>query len=150
MHRNGPFILLLVGIVAVAAWFGTRATSALVAYTRLNSEAIAQIESLEIKERKADRYQIVATYIFESKFGQQRATAPIGPLYKNPWSAEKGVEKFRGKSLHIWYNEKKPTYSATARVFPMKITLSTTILIGLMLYFIGLGVFVGGQRANRS
>ena len=150
MHRNGPFILLLVGVVAVTVWFGTRATSALIAYTRLNTEAMAQIENLEIKESKPDRYQIFATYTFESKFGRHRAMAPIGPLYKNPWSAEKGLEKFKGKALHIWYSQERPAHSSTSKVFPMKITLSTTILIGLMLYFIGLGVFVGGQNANRS
>lgn len=150
MHKNRPFLLLLVGIFAVTLWFGVRMTTSLIAYLRLNTETTAQIESLEIHEGKGDHYQIYATYSFESTLGLERSVGPVGPIYKNPWSAEKGLAKYQGKSIKIWYNAKRPFYCSTTKVFPMKITLSTTILFGLVLYFVGLGLYVGSQGGTRS
>lgn len=151
MHKNLPFLLLVGLVLAVTVWFGARATSALLAYSRLNKEAIATIDSLRVQEGRGDHYQIFATYSFETPQGIYTSEGPVGPVYKNPWSAEKGMEKLQGKSLRIWYNSKKPSLNATTKIFPMKATLSTAILLGLLVYFIGLGIFVGGkQNAKRS
>ena len=148
MHRNGPFILLLSAIALATGWFGIRATMSLVAYSRLNTQAEATIESAEIQHGRGDNYQIIATYAFQSKYGTQHGEGPVGPIYKNPWSATKALEGMEGKLLRVWFNENKPNHCALIKKFPTKITLSTTILIGLVLYFIGLGIYVGGQRGT--
>lgn len=150
MHRNGPFILLLSAIVLVTGWFGVRASLSLLAYTRLNTHGEATVEALELKQGRGDNYQIIATYMFESKYGIEHGKGAIGPVYKNPWSAQKALERMDGKALNVWFNEKTPKHCALFKKFPTKITLSTIVLIGLVLYFIGLGIYVGGQRGTRT
>ncbi len=150
MHRNGPFILLLSAILLATGWFGIRATRALLAYTRLNTETEGVVEALELRQGKGDDYQIIATYMFESKEGTMHAVGSVGPIYKNPWSAQKALEGMDGKVLKVWYNSAKPGDCSLIKKFPTKITLSTTVLVGLVLYFIGLGLYVGGQRGTRA
>lgn len=69
----------------------------------------------------------------------------MGDPFKNPWSAEQGLERFEKSSWMAWYDQREPMRSTLSKKFPYKSTLSGIVLVGLSLYFIGLGLFVGGR-----
>ncbi|MCH9608462.1 MAG: hypothetical protein S4CHLAM45_10380 [Chlamydiales bacterium] len=151
MHRNGIFLGFLLLLVGTTIWFGARAYIAVSNYTKLNTHAMASVEKMEIVEGKGDRYQLIANYFFESKEGLQQGVGVVGPLYKNPWSAEKGLQKFEGRTWQVWYDEEHPFNSTLNKQFPTKRVTTAVILFGLFLYFLGLGIFVGGRKdASRS
>ncbi|MCH9704033.1 MAG: hypothetical protein K0U13_04505, partial [Chlamydiae bacterium] len=107
----------------------------------LTNRVELQIKNFEITGNGTDSYRLIVYY--DSPLGEGKGT--LGPIYRNPWAAEKAKERFENRELEAWFNPKKRTLYLSKN-FPLKPLLSALALLAITLYFIFLGVFVANRR----
>jgi hypothetical protein len=150
MHKNIVWFCFLGGVLAITLWFTGDATLKLYRYLSLKKQIPAKAVSWSIKEIDEDLYYPHAHYSFIVKDREYESDQTLKSLtYRNPWAAEEGLEDLNKKQWHVWYDPKYPKYSSLENHFPLKETLSAGVLIGLTLYFLGLGYYVA-HRFNQD
>lgn len=145
MQKNATWIGLIIFVLAMTGWFGSKAAVNLQRYYSLTARAAVDVEKWEIVGNGSDRYFLKAYYT--SPFGKGEGV--LGTLFRNPWAAEKAKEKLEGQTLQIWFNPKNPTKAVFQKNFPIKSVLSASVLLGLTIYFIGLGIYVSSRHPKR-
>ncbi|MFN0065947.1 MAG: hypothetical protein ACKVOH_06905 [Chlamydiales bacterium] len=146
MHRNSTWLALLVVVVGLALFFGVKASLSLSNYYALSEQIPVEVHQWEIVDVGRDNYFLIANYSFDRAGKTYGGSGRVGYIYRNPWSAEKGLEQFRDAKLRAWVNPKKPEKMALVKNYPYKMVLSALVLAGLALYFIFLGLYVGNQK----
>ncbi|MCP5468928.1 MAG: hypothetical protein H7A36_00275 [Chlamydiales bacterium] len=141
MHRNGVWLGLVLFVVVLAILFGGRAAIQMRDYYSLTNQAVVDVKRWEIVGDRRDHYYLIAH--FATPLGE--SSGAVGAVYRNPWAAERAKERFENEELKAWFNPKKPATMTLRKVFPKKSVLSAFVLIGLTIYFIGLGFYVGSR-----
>lgn len=131
-------------------WFDARAIRQWHKYHRLSAHAPAYITALRVEEQKKDRYTVIARYFFDTQERSYEGVSAVAPPYKNPWAAEQAQRAAEQRAWQAWFNPRYPEESTLYKEFPMQAVLSAAVLTGLVFYFFALGLFVGGQRGNRT
>ena len=136
MHKNVPFVTLILFTIAITLWFGGQAGLKMHNYYSLTNKVELDVQKWTIEGNGSDKYRLIADYT--SPIGKGRGA--IGPIYRNPWAAEKAKERFEKQPLEAWFNPKKRQLSINKK-FPTKSVLSAVVLLSITTYFIGLGVY---------
>ena len=144
MHHNRAFVLLLLGLVGLTLWFVSRAAIQTHHYYGLTHNVELDVEGWTIKGNGKDHYRLIAHYV--SPFGAGEGA--VGPMFRNPWAAEKAKKNFEKQSLSAWFNPKKREL-CLEKSFPKKSILSALVLLGITVYFVALGVYVAAQNRKR-
>ncbi len=144
--RNSIWFIFLLAMASLFSWFAFRAVPALTHYFKLNRETEVAIVGWKVVQKAANRYVLSANFIFEFQGKEVHGESEIGPLYPNPWAAEKGLERWRGEKYKAWYSSSAPEKAVLEKRFPFKIVFSAAILLGVFLYFFLLGKVVERKR----
>lgn len=149
MHKNVLWIAFLFLIVGFGLWFVVKAGYDLIRYYQFSAQIPTQIEKWEVKELEANKYVIIASYSYEYQGIYYQATGQIGTIYPNPWAARRGLERFETQNWQAWLNPKAPQAAVLEKTFPYKAAISAAILLGIVVYFICLGLYVGIKHEQR-
>ena len=144
MHKNRAFLALLFFIAATTCLFAGRAFVKLHHYYSLTNRVELEVKNWSIEGNGSDQYRLYAHYV--SPFGE--GTSVVGPVYRNPWAAERAKERFEKQPLEAWFNPKKRELFLSKK-FPTKPLLSGLVLLAITIYFIILGVYVTAQDRQR-
>lgn len=111
-------------------------------YSRLSEQIPAQVEEWSVQEVKADQFEVRAHLSYTFQGETYHHTLPVGRRYPNPWAAEKAMQQLKGKSeWKIWIDPKRPEEGVIDKYFPYRATISALILVGIMIYFLFLGLY---------
>lgn len=64
-------------------------------------------------------------------------------LVHNPEALAKSLESLNAERWTVWYDPRHPQHSTLQKILPIKECLSAITLMILLLYFFGLGIYVG-------
>ncbi|CDZ79790.1 hypothetical protein BN1013_00288 [Candidatus Rubidus massiliensis] len=135
--KGGYFLLALVAI-----FFTCKAIFKLHDYYSLNVQiAPIAIEFVPIS-LSLESYYIKSHYSYIYKNKQYSSDIIFTDYYKNLYAAEKQIEAFKKYPWTIWINSSTPRISTLQKKFPLKELISGGILIGICIYFLGLGYYV--------
>ena len=147
MHSNRYWIFFLISVAAIT--FGFCGNAAWQLYRFWAHDATVTTTSIQwrVESKIGDRYYLVGDYTFEvegkSFTGQ---TLLEKPLFRNLWSANQAIEDIGDASRPVYFASKNPILNTLDLHFPLKEALSAAALLGLMLYFLGLGYYVALQK----
>ena len=148
MQKTVIWIALMLVVLGSALWFSVRTVHGIVDYVRLSNQVSVQIENWHVKEVKSGQFALLAQFTYAFKGKEYQAVRSVGSLYPNRWAAEQGKERWAKKQLTVWLDPRNPQKTVSFnKKFPYKATISLGILIGLLLYFIGLGCYVKRKQA---
>ena len=143
MHKNALWVAFLLIVMGFGMWFVVKAGYELIHYYQLNSQIPITIVKWEVEELNANKYAIAASYAYEFEGKNYRNRGRIGSYYPNPWAANRSLEKLEKQTWHAWINPQAPQKAALEKKFPYKAAVSAVVLLGLVIYFICLGLYVG-------
>lgn len=152
MVRNGIWVAFLLIVVGLSIWFVVKAGCDLIAYYQYNTMVSANIETWETRAVDADQYGIYADFSYEYEGKNYRSEGFIKKSYPNLWAAkaaQQDLEKIQKSEWNVWINPNAPENAVFGRQFPYKATLSAVVLIGLVIYFICLGLYAGVRSEQR-
>lgn len=141
MHKNKIWIGMLAVVAAIALWFGGKAAWGVYNYYRVDQATVGQVESLTIVQVGSDRFVLRAVYGFqaEGEFFEGESALPK-LFFLNELAAKQRMERLDRENWTIWYSSKNPQVSQIGRVFPYKQCVYAVILVGVLAYFIVLGL----------
>ncbi len=143
MHKNKIWLGFLVVMSLTVLWFTWGAAVKLYNYIQYQERTSAQNVRWSMIRYGDNDYQLRAKYSFRHEGNRHNGEIVIDrPIYQNPWAAEQAVTMNTAKPWNVWYSGKNPKHSTIIKKFPMKETISTAILWGLLAYFVWLGVYV--------
>jgi hypothetical protein len=135
------FIITLVG--TFAAWFMTQVCRDLFQYYSLRQRVNVQIVEIDIREVKNNKFYIIAKYSYAFREKKYLGEGNLGDTYLNIWAAREAQKKLTVlQGLNGWLDPNHPEKSSIVKNFPLKKTISATILLGLTIYFLILGYIV--------
>lgn len=147
MHKNKIWIAFLVIVAMAVLWFSGRAAQQLYDYYTLTGEVQPKQIEWAVKRVFDDRHLLEASYAYQVDGTEYEGTTLFSePIYRNAWVAEQGLKESATKTWVVSYTPKDPAQSTINREFPLKETLSAGVLWGLLLYFTGLGYYVGRRN----
>ncbi len=149
MHKNAIWIAFLLIVMGFGTWFVVRGGYALIHYYQFSLQVPATIEKWEVDQRDANKYALTAFYSYEFDGKNYRAKGQVDDLYPNPWAANRVLEKYKEQKWNVWINPKKPQKAVLEKKFPYKGTISAVVILGLVIYFICLGLYVGVKNEQR-
>jgi len=149
MQRNAIWIAFLILVFGFSIWFVVKAGYDLIHYYQLSQQAPVKIEKWEVQEQDANKYAIQVSYSYEYDGKNYQGSGLFGERYPNPWAANRALEKFETQTWNVWLNPKTPEKATFDRKFPYRATISAVVLIGLAIYFICLGLYVGVKNEQR-
>jgi len=149
MHRNAIWIAFFLIVVGFSIWFVVKAGYDLIHYYQLNTSVPVTIEKWEVMEIGANKYAIQASFSYEYQEKKYQGVGQVGESYPNLWAGKRALEKFEKQSWNVWLNPKAPEKAVLDKKFPYKGALSAAVLIGLVAYFICLGLYVGVKNEQR-
>lgn len=144
MHNNFIWRAFLTLAFLVAVWFTIVAIYRYHNYSSLQAQTLASEIQGQIIEESSESYTLTATYRYE--VGHQIFTGTSlwnDTNYRNQWAAEQDLKEFSARKWKVWYDPHHPEYSSLQKKFPLKECISSIVLWGLLLYFLGLGFYVG-------
>lgn len=143
MTSNRFWQLLVVPIAIAAIWCTGDALYKLYHYYRLSASTSATITGGSVEKVSEDRFLLKLTYNFSVK-GELYSGETVfdEPLFRNAWAAEEALPKFTVKPWKAWYSSSNHGYSSLQKNFPVKECLSSIMLLGIMVYFLGLRYYV--------
>ncbi|NGX60706.1 MAG: hypothetical protein K940chlam9_00173 [Chlamydiae bacterium] len=146
MNKNAVWVSFVLLVSVTALWFVVKGGHAFYNYVQLDVTTIAKVESFEVVELGTEQFALQVGYTYEYKGREYTGQNPLGSSFPNPWAAQKALEK-RGEleEIPIWISSKHPTRSVLEKHFPAKRVLSALVLLGLVIYFVVLGLYTGGK-----
>lgn len=131
-------------MMLVALWFSLTALYRVYVYARLNSSAPATVVAWSVEELSSDHYALHAKYTFsvQGHLYEGETTLDEEKGYRNSWAAEKAIPEHAAMTWTAWYSPSNPKYSSLQKTFPLKECLSSLVLWGILIYFIGLKYYV--------
>ena len=143
MHRNAIWISFFLIVVAVSIWFVVSAGYDLIRYYQFNTQVPITVEKQEVKEVGANDYRIEIAYSYTFEGKNYEGVEQLSEIYPNPWAAHRALEKFKEQKAYVWINTKAPETPRIEKQFPYKAAVSAAVLIGLVIYFFIIGLYVG-------
>ncbi|HKZ00194.1 MAG TPA: hypothetical protein VJ112_03400 [Rhabdochlamydiaceae bacterium] len=127
---------------AVALWFNGNALIDLWRYFRLGPVVEAEVTGWMVEEISSSKFGLEATYNYQVG-GKQYCAKTLfkQPVYLNPYSAEKDLQKWKEKSWRAWYNSKSPAYSSLQKLFPLNSCIQAALSLAVFFYFAFVNVF---------
>lgn len=148
MHRNTLFLALLVLVFLCFLYFASRTTFEVIHYSRLSEKKEVQVSSVRVEKVKSNYYQLLINYYFE-KEGVLLENAGAFGRYPNHYVAEKEGEKIQNRGfITLWYNPKNLSKTSFEHHFPLKLVVSSVVLLGLSFYLFFLGSYVNRQSGG--
>lgn len=142
MKTNKWFWILFSIIALCALWMTEGTLKKIYTYYSLNSHLPAKSITWKIHPINDERYQLQGNYRFFLGEKEYLGTSTLySHVYRNPWGAEKGLKDIEKEPLTIWYSSSDPTINSLERNFPLKESLYSIIILALIAYFIGFGVY---------
>jgi len=142
MHKNKIWIGFLVVMTLIALWFVWGAAEELHEYLRHNKKTEPLSIEWSVYQQAKERYGHHAKFSYKTAEGVQSRETKIPANYRNPWTAKEALERAKDMKWDVWYDADHPGEATLYREFPTKRLLSTAVLVGLLLYFYWLGVYV--------
>lgn len=146
MFKHLIWKILICCVAIVTLWFTVSSFYKVYLFLRLDAHTQAksvQWTTKELNEVMDDRYLIKGNYSFDVEGKTYSGeTVLYGPIFRNMQSAERGINDYASKAWDIYYNSNNPEYSSLQKNFPTKECLSTLLLWGLLIYFIGFTRYV--------
>lgn len=144
MHKNKIWIAFLITVAMAVLWFSASAAQLLYGYYSLTEEVPVEQVEWAVKRVYDDRHLIEGSYAFQVEGVEYEGKTLFSePIYRNAWAAEQGLKELAAKKWVVFYIPKDPKISTINKEFPLKEALSAGVLWGVMLYFVGLGYYVG-------
>lgn len=148
MHRNRFWLGFLALIALVTLYYSGLALQSVANYYSFTESSVVKRVDWTAVEKGEDRYVIEGEFIF---LGEEYKTTLHHPVFANRWSAEEYVEKQQGKGpWRVWYPAKNPEEVTLQKIFPTKKCVSAAVLAAILLYFIGLGIYVGRKQGGEK
>lgn len=141
MVRKAVVILFLSGLIGVAFWFSIRAGVDLVRYVRIDRSVEPETISWEIEQRGRSHFRLRAHFSFlvDGKRFESDALLPRRG-YRNHWAAAAAKDKLEREL--IWYAPSNPNLTALRRAFPVKSSVHALMILGILLYFSWIGLYI--------
>lgn len=149
MQKNIIWVTFLLIVTGFSVWFVIKGGYDLIRYYQFNLEIPVSVGRWEIVELEANKYALSASYSYEFEGKDYMGKAQLSKDYPNPWSAERALVKFKESEQTIWISPRAPQEGVLERSFPYKATLSAVLLLGLVIYFICLGLYVSVKNEQR-
>lgn len=149
MHKNALFLIFLVFTLFGTVWFTYQGVSKYFYYKTLSiATAPKQIDWSVIK-KKEDFFLLAASYQYqvEGQIFRGKQVVPNAWFY-NVLGAESKRKEILSEELLVHYSPSDPQMSALFLKFPVKEIVYSLISIGIALYFIGLGYYVGSFQKS--
>jgi hypothetical protein len=145
MHKNPIWLLLLLVIGLVTAWYGWHEGERLWEYSRLSQKAPAHISGWDTEAFSADEYAPIAFYTFEALgHTYQVSGVATNARFRNEWAALSAIKELQEQQeWTVWYNPSDPLHSSLVHIFPWKDLFYLVVLLSVFSYFIWLGYRVG-------
>jgi hypothetical protein len=149
MHKNAIWVAFLLIVMGFGVWFVVKAGYELIHYYQLSLQIPVAVQKWEVEELDANKYAISLSYSYEYDGKNYRNRGKIGSAYPNPWAANRALEKFEQEKWYAWVNPQAPQKAVLEKRFPYKAAVSAVVLLGLVIYFICLGLYVGVKNEQR-
>ena len=86
---------------------------------------------------------LLATYTFMAHGTVLEGKTQLArPLFRNERSVDAVLQELKERPWTVWYSPQHPERATIDKHFPMRETLVALFLLGLFVYFIGLGIYV--------
>ncbi len=144
MHRNAIWLGFLGILLLVVLIFVGSTAHSLYIYSRMLEKAAPTELSWEVKELSGGKHILVAHYAFSVNGTIYTGITDFKhTLYFNPWTAEAARDHKEQEQWTVWYDLRYPgSRSTIEKIFPTKKCIYSGIVIAILLYFIGLGIYV--------
>lgn len=149
MQKNIIWVTFLLIVTGFSVWFVIKGGYDLIQYYQFNQQIPVSVDKWEVVELEANKYALSASYSYEFEGKNYTGKAELSRHYPNPWSAERALVKLKENEQAIWINPNNPHKGVLERKFPYKATLSAILLLGLVVYFICLGLYVSIKNEQR-
>ncbi len=149
MQRNAIWLAFVIIVLGFSVWFIVKAGYDLARYYQFNTEVPIAIEKWEVIEKQANKYAVEVAYTYEYEGKDYQGEGQLGDDYPNPWAASRAVERMKQEKWGVWIRSSIPDKGLLRRKFPYKAALSAVVLIGLVIYFIILGLYAGVKNEKR-
>lgn len=144
LHKNTAWLLFLAIFALFALGYSSVALYKIYRYSRLTSQAPAKEVQWQIKKNWLGKYYIEATYNYEIQNKDYAGTTEfLDAYYVNTWAADQKISLFKDKTWQIAYQPTDPNHSTLQKRFPTQECYSAAVVLGLLLYFVILGIYVG-------
>jgi hypothetical protein len=148
VYKKAIWVAFILAVLLLAFWLVGKASCEIYRYSQLKISVEADIESWSVREMGSEQFAVIAhyTYFFNgiSYTGQGR----IGGIYPNPWAAQEAKSRFIKQKRRVWIAPAHPERSVVEKHFPMKRVISAGVVIGLVIYFLILTVYVKVKTAK--
>ncbi len=143
MHRNSIWLAFLLVFTGVTAFFLATAGREAYLYFSRSGSAPAYVAEWKIEGVARDRYVAMATYTFRAGESEAFGEGALqGFVFRSAAAAQASLPRIRETSWKVWYNPSSPSANSLEKVFPTRSCLYAAILLGVLIYLVGLGVFV--------
>ncbi|MGA8164378.1 MAG: hypothetical protein WB791_05045 [Waddliaceae bacterium] len=143
MSKNQVWLVFLAIMAVIVLGFTGKTGYRWRQYVVQNFHTMPSDLQWSIKEKSSGRYFLRASYWYQVKGkGYEGKTDVFQPLFRNPEAAQKMIADNSKKQWTVWYHPQHPDRSTIVKQYPLKLTIYTVILWGIMMYFVWLGFFV--------
>ncbi|MCB1118913.1 MAG: hypothetical protein KDK65_03040 [Chlamydiia bacterium] len=144
MHRNRAWLSFLFVIAFVVMGYSLYVST----HYRIYASHSASVPIEEIQWNlftlPSGETKLRADYTFTAETKNWKGTTLIGD-YINPSAAQAALPLVKEDAKVVWYDPQSPYLNTIDRVFPTKQVIYAIVLWGILLYFIGLGYYVGAK-----
>lgn len=136
------WIMLFAPFALGAIWFSWLACREAYNYSTLKAHTLAQSVQWSVVELSDEHYALQGSYAFTVGGVQYFGVTTLDdPPYRNAWAATKAIPEHALKQWNVWYSPINLAHSSLQKKFPFKQCVSSIILWGILIYFIGLKLY---------
>ncbi len=137
MYTNRVWLLLLAIVGASTLFYGAKTGYKLYCYYSESTYTVTQTTEWVLVERSRTRFFPRARYTYLiNGVTYSGETELSSRVYRNKWAGEEDLASYPQKPWKVWYSPARPYHSTLQKNFPLKDTLSTTLLIVILGYLI--------------
>jgi hypothetical protein len=144
MHNNILWLIVLSFVGLITLTYAFIAFYKFYQYSQLTYTIESTKVDWKIKKTWRGKYYLEGAYEFSVQgkeyYGQTEFT---DEYFLNTWAAEQKIFQNKEKTWVIWFQPNKFSHSTLQKKFPTKECGSAVVLIGLLIYFIILGIYTG-------
>lgn len=141
--RNIIYKILILSVGSLFAFYLVGLIKEFYLYHSKSSVTLAQEPNFSVKEIKQDNFLIEAEYAyFVNQATFHGKCLFTKPTFLNEISAKQHGELWKKKKWRVFYNAKHPEESTLQKNFPVKKLAQTTLVLLLLIYFLGLNYYL--------
>lgn len=148
-HHNIYWFIFLLLIGLTVFIFTLKTAFQVIHFYQLSVQLPVHEIHWTIIEKDSDHFDLEAHYAFFWENNLHSGQMLWPEAYLNRWAAEEFIERQKRKSWQVWINPNNFNDSTLQKKFPAKECLSTAILWGILLYFIGLDRYVNQKNKGK-